>query len=49
MNKEFMNVVEFFMRPYTEYVQWLKDNTREQLEYVILDLIHLSQDRKSVV
>lgn len=48
MNKEFMNADEFFMRPYTEYVQWLKNNTREQLEYVILDLIQLSYTQKVV-
>lgn len=48
MNKEFMNADEFFMRPYTEYVQWLKDNTREQLEYVILDLIQISCEKNVI-
>lgn len=45
MNKRFESADEFFGRPVEEYKQWLTDNTREQLDFVLLDLIRLSQDR----
>lgn len=45
MNKAFRDADEFFGRSVEEYKQWLLDNTREQLDFVILDLIRLSQDR----
>ena len=45
MNKRFANADEFFGRTVEEYEQWLTDNTREQLDFVLLDLIRLSQDR----
>lgn len=45
MNREFTNADEFFYRPYEEYGQWLIENTREQLDFVILDLIRLSQNQ----
>lgn len=44
MNKKFKNADEFFGRTVEEYREWLIKNTREQLEYVIMDLISLSQN-----
>lgn len=43
MNKRFINADEFFLRPYKEYGKWLLDNTREQLDFIIMDLIRLSE------
>ena len=43
MNKVFKDADEFFGRTVEEYKQWLIDNTREQLDFVLLDLIRLSQ------
>lgn len=43
MNKNFTNADEFFLRPYKEYGMWLIDNTREQLDFIIMDLIRLSE------
>ena len=48
MNRSFPDADAFFGRPVEEYRQWLIDNTREQLDYVLLDLIRLSQDRPVV-
>ena len=45
MNKAFKNADEFFGRTVDEYKKWLIDNTREQLDFVILDLIRLSQNQ----
>ncbi len=45
MTKEFKNADEFFGRSVEEYTNWLIDNTREQLDFVLLDLIRLSQDQ----
>lgn len=45
MNRRFANADEFFGRSVEEYEQWLTDNTREQLDFVLMDLIRLSQDR----
>ncbi|MBP5604608.1 MAG: shikimate kinase [Ruminiclostridium sp.] len=45
MNKNFANADEFFLRPVEEYTKWLLDNAREQLDFIILDLIRISQDR----
>lgn len=45
MNKEFQNADEFFGRTVEEYKNWLIDNTREQLDFVLLDLIRLSQSQ----
>jgi len=45
MNKAFKDADEFFSRTVEEYKQWLIDNTREQLDFVLLDLIRLSQDQ----
>lgn len=43
MNKEFADADEFFLRPYKEYGKWLMENTREQLDFIIMDLVRLSQ------
>ena len=45
MNKVFKNADEFFGRTVDEYKKWLIDNTREQLDFVILDLVRLSQNK----
>lgn len=45
MNKKFKNADEFFGRSVAEYKKWLVDNTREQLDFVLLDLIRVSQNQ----
>ena len=45
MNQVFQDADEFFGRTITEYKKWLIDNTREQLDFVLLDLIRLSQNQ----
>ncbi len=45
MNKSFKDADEFFGRTIKEYKKWLIDNTREQLDFVLLDLIRLSQNQ----
>lgn len=45
MTKKFRNADEFFGRSVEEYTKWLIDNTREQLDFVLLDLIRLSQNQ----
>ena len=45
MNREFKDADEFFGRTVEEYKKWLIDNTREQLDFVLLDLIRLSQNQ----
>lgn len=45
MNKVFKDADEFFGRTIEEYKEWLIDNTREQLDFVLLDLIRLSQNQ----
>lgn len=45
MNKIFPDANAFFGRTVAEYRQWLLDNTREQLDFVLLDLIRLSQEQ----
>lgn len=45
MTKSFQNADAFFGRSVEEYAQWLIDNTREQLDFVLLDLICLSKDQ----
>lgn len=45
MNKVFRDADEFFGRTVEEYKKWLIDNTREQLDFVFLDLIRLSQNQ----
>ena len=48
MNKSFKNADEFFMRDKDEYIQWLKDNSNEQLQFILNDLIELSKSQKVV-
>ncbi len=45
MNQVFHDADKFFGRSVEEYKKWLMDNTREQLDFVLLDLIRLSQDQ----
>ena len=45
MNKTFKDADEFFGRSVEEYKNWLLGNKREQLDFVLLDLIKLSKDR----
>lgn len=45
MTKVFKDADEFFGRTVEEYRQWLIDNTREQLDFVLLDLIRFSQNQ----
>lgn len=45
MNRFFQNADEFFGRTTEEYQTWLVDNMREQLEFVLLDLVRLSQNQ----
>ncbi len=45
MNKAFKDADEFFGRTVDEYKKWLLDNTREHLDFVLLDLIRLSQNQ----
>lgn len=45
MNRRFKNADEFFGRSVDEYKKWLLDNSREQLDFILLDLIKLSADR----
>ena len=45
MNKVFQDADEFFGRTVTEYRKWLTGSTREQLDFVLLDLIRLSQNQ----
>ena len=45
MNRRFRDADEFFGRSVEEYRRWLLGNSREQLDYVLLDLIRRSRDR----
>lgn len=45
MHRVFEDADQFFGRTPQEYAQWLEDNTRQQLDFVLLDLIRLSADR----
>jgi len=48
MNRSFASADEFFGRTADEYVNWLINNTREQLDFVLLDLVRLSQGGKII-
>ncbi|MDE7405278.1 MAG: shikimate kinase [Clostridiales bacterium] len=48
MNRQFKNADEFFLRDTDEYVQWLKDSAKEQLPFILDDIIELSQRNKVV-
>ena len=43
MNRHFRDADEFFGRSVEEYRNWLIGNSREQLDFILLDLIRLSQ------
>lgn len=46
MNTCFKSADEFFGRTVEEYKNWLLNNSREQLEFVLLDLVRLSENKK---
>lgn len=48
MRQTFRDADAFFGRTVQEYKEWLLANTREQLDFVILDLIRLSQRQRVV-
>lgn len=48
MNRRFASADEFFGRSEEEYLSWLEGNNREQLGFILLDLIRLSEKRKVV-
>lgn len=48
MNQTFPDADAFFGRTVQEYTNWLLMNTREQLDFVMLDLIRLSQRQRVV-
>lgn len=48
MNKRFENADEFFLRDEEEYIRWLKDNSKEQLQFILKDLIEISKLKKVV-
>lgn len=48
MNKRFENADEFFLRDEEEYIKWLKDNSKEQLQFILNDLIEISKTQKVV-
>lgn len=43
MNQTFLDADAFFSRPYQEYGTWLLDSTREQLDFILMDLIQISK------
>ena len=43
MNKQFKDADEFFGRSVEEYKEWLETNAREQLDFVLLDLIRMAE------
>lgn len=45
MNKKFKNADEFFGRTVDDYSNWLLQNTREQLDYVLMDLVQISHNQ----
>ncbi len=44
MNKLFKDADEFFGRSVEDYKAWLRGSRREQLDFILLDLIRLSQN-----
>ena len=45
MNRDFKDADEFFGRSVEEYKNWLVKNSREQLDFILLDLMKMSQDK----
>ena len=48
MNKQFKNADDFFLRDIADYIKWLKESTKEQLPFVLNDIIELSQNNTVV-
>ncbi len=48
MTKEFKDADEFFGRSVDEYKAWLLGNLREQLDFILLDLIKLSSSERVI-
>lgn len=48
MNRRFRDADEFFGRSVEEYLGWLRGNAREQLDFILLDLIRLSQHERVI-
>ncbi len=48
MCRQFKDADEFFGRSVEEYREWLLGNTREQLDFVLLDLMRLSANGKII-
>ncbi len=48
MNKQFKDADDFFLRDVDDYVQWLKDNTKEQLPFILNDIIEISHNNTVV-
>ena len=48
MNRSFKDADEFFGRTVDEYEDWLIKNSREQLDFIVLDLIRLSHDSRII-
>ena len=48
MNKEFKDADEFFGRSVEEYKAWLMGNLKEQLDFIIFDLVRLSQNGRII-
>ena len=44
MNQQFRDADEFFGRSVEEYRSWLIHNTREQLDFILLDLVRAAAD-----
>lgn len=48
MNRLYKNADDFFLRDISDYIQWLKDTTAEQLPFILNDIIEISQSYKVV-
>ena len=48
INRQFKNADDFFLRNIADYVKWLKESTKEQLPFVLNDIIELSQNNTVV-
>lgn len=44
MNKKFKDADEFFLRDKNEYITWLNQNTKEQMDFILQDIAELSKD-----
>jgi len=48
LNKTFKTADEFFLTSVDEYCDWLESTAKEQLDFVVKDLIQLSKNQKVV-